>query len=456
MNYLLFIGVAIVIGCLYMWIGIRASKDVKTNEDYFLMGRKLTFLPLCLTLLATQLGGGTLLGAAQEAYLKGWIVLIYPLGAAIGLVVLGMGFGSRLRKLNISTIAEIFETVYKSRFQRLIASWLSVISLFFILVAQGIAARKFLLAFGIGEAAFVLFWLAFVAYTVMGGLKAVVDTDIIQAVLIVIGLILAWFSIDWSFLSISAVSAQPTIELISVPWSSWLLMPMLFMLIEQDMGQRCFAAKTPGVVGPSAIVAGLMLFMSSSIAVAFGVLARDLNIEINSEGSILLESVKALTNPAVSTLVMGSILMAIASSADSILCSISSNLSCDLLGLDKEANQSKLNMSCLMTLLTGLAALATGYLFDNVVTVLMLAYELSVCVLFVPVVAAVISNNPSRLGAICSMTCGAFGFIIARIFPVAVPKEIFALILSSFGYWIALLTTYQVEKTDFNLEKTSG
>ena len=111
-----------------------------------------------------------------------------------------------------------------------------MLSFFFILVAQGIAARKFFLALGVNELAFIAFWLLFVAYTVMGGLKAVVNTDIIQAILIVVGLIAAWLSIDWSLLPNSSF-AEKSLEHSSVPWSSWLLMPLLFMLIEQDMGQ---------------------------------------------------------------------------------------------------------------------------------------------------------------------------------------------------------------------------
>lgn len=434
MNVPLLLGLAGLLGSLYIWIGLRASKSVQSNEDYFLMGRKLTFFPLCLTLLATQLGGGSLLGAAQEAYLKGWIVLVYPLGAAIGLIVLGMGFGAKLRRLNIATIAEVFELVYGSRRQRFIASSLSVVSFYLILVGQGIAARKFCLAVGMGEPVFVLFWFAFVAYTVMGGLKAVVDTDILQALFIVASLIAACFSIDRSLVSISQEELAGGMSVTNVPWGSWLLMPLLFRLIEQDMGQRCFAAKTPGVICPSAIVAALLFFGSSAVAIAFGVLARGLNLAGGEGSSVLVAAVRALTNPVVTTLFMGGILMAVASTADSILCSIASNLSCDFLSSDRISERQRINISRLLTLATGLSALAVGYLFDNVVAVLIISYELSVCVLFVSVIAAVLLNRPSPLGAYLSMACGGIGFILFRVVPTPLPKEILTLALSFFGY----------------------
>ena len=143
MNITLFLSVVVLLTCAYVWIGKRASNELETTEDYFLMGRKLSLFPLMFTLLATQLGGGTLLGAAQEAYSKGWIVLLFPLGSCLGLFVLGIGFGKKLRDLNVSTLAEVFEKIFLSQLLRKIASILSMLSLFFILVSQGIVAKKF-------------------------------------------------------------------------------------------------------------------------------------------------------------------------------------------------------------------------------------------------------------------------------------------------------------------------
>lgn len=436
MNIPLFFGLAGLLGSIYIWIGKCASKDQQTSEDYFLMGRKLTFFPLSLTLLATQLGGGTLLGAAQEAYQKGWLVLFYPLGTCLGLFVLGMGFGGKLRKLNISTVAEIFETIYRSRRQRYIASGLSIVALFFILVAQGIAARLFFVAMGAEEPMiFIVFWSVLVAYTVMGGLKAVVNTDILQALFIIAALILAYFSIDFTAASktIDVLSTE-SLGISEIPWSTWLFMPLLFMLIEQDMGQRCFAAKNPRVISISAITAGVVLLFSSMIAIYFGVLARESGIQITGNTSVLIESIKALTNPTVATLFMVAIFMAVISTADSLLCSISSNLSCDFLASQKMSERQRVRISQLLTLITGLCALGIAYLFDNVVTILMISYELSVCILFVPIAVAILLSRPSKFGAYLSMAFGAAGFILFRFVDVPVPKEMMTISLSLVGY----------------------
>ncbi len=77
-----------------------------------------------------------------------------------------------------------------------------------------------------------------------------------------------------------------------------------------------------------------------------------------------------------------------------------------------------------------------AFLFDNVVTMLMISYELSVCTLFVPIIAALLSNQPSRSGSYLSMGLGALGFILFRQFDLLIPKEVMAVSLSTLGYII--------------------
>ena len=422
----------------YLWIGWRASKEVQGGVDYFLMGRQLTFFPLCFTLLATQLGGGTLVGAAQEAYTKGWIVLFYPLGASLGLFFLGLGFGGKLRRMQISTIPEIFEKVYRLPSMRLVASLISICSLYFILVGQGIASRKFFVTLGMTSPSyFIFFWIAFVAYTVMGGFKAVVDTDVWQTLFILATLGVALFAVD-----MGGVQWHPSVDLHTlaasdIPWGSWLLMPFCFMLIEQDMGQRCFAAKSAKVVAPAAIVAGLLLMLSSGTAIMFGVLAKEKGVAIAPGTTVLVAAIEALTSPTVATFLMATILMAIVSTADSLLCSISSHLACDLMGAKNLSVAKRLTLSRGLTFGTGLSALALVYYFDSVVTMLMLSYELSVSVLFVPVLMAMVQSTPSRQGAMGAMIAGAVGFVLFRIWTLPLPKEVSTLLLAFVGYLIS-------------------
>src|SRR5690606_25199637 len=128
--------------------------------------------------------------------------------------------------------------------------------------------------------------------------------------------------------------------------------------------------------------------------------------------SILIEAINAFTNPTIGVLFMGAILMAIISTADSLLCSISSNVACDFILKNQENNLQSLKLCRWITLFIGVASLALAYQFDNVVAVLMVSYELSVCVLVIPVLYAIYRPNPSRTGAVLAMAGGVCGFFL--------------------------------------------
>ena len=375
------------------------------------MGRQLGLFSLVMTLLATQIGGGMLLGAAEEAYRFGFKALFYPLGMVTGMIILGLGFGAKFRKLELSTVAELFEKVYGSPFLRKIASLLSILSLFFILMAQAIAARKFFVSIGFtSPLLFIVTWLILVFYTSFGGLRAVVRTDILQA-----GFIIAAFAIASFGGGMPTLSS--TFEAAAAPWAGWLFMPLLFMLIEQDMGQRCFAARSPRTVTLAALIAAVVLFLVALFPVVMGIAARSAALEIPTGGSVLITAVGHFMSPLVATILVASVLMAIVSTSDSILNAISSNIACDFTltqrgasapqSASATAGRSGLSLCRLLTLLIGIATLLLSFCFDQVVAMLIFSYELSVYILLLPVLMAIVLKKPSRRLAIACMSIGA-------------------------------------------------
>ena len=437
MNLSLFLLIQASLWGMQLLIGLYSARGVKSEDDYFLMGRRLTLFPLACTLLATQLGGGTLLGACQEAYKAGWCVLFYPLGASLGLLTVGLGFGGKLRRMQISTIPEIFEHVYQAPRLRLLASTISLISLYCILIGMGIATRKFFVTIGVTSPLwFALFWTLFVSYTVLGGFKAVVDTDIIQVLFILLTLFASLIWIDMQGISWSKAWEPAYFSMEKVDWAKWFFMPFCFMLIEQDMGQRYFATKSESSIVPASVLSALLLMAGSSIAVMWGVLARVHGIAVDeAQNTVLATVVESLTNPTVATFFMAAIVMAVMSTTDSLLCSISAHLACDLIPQQGVSPRRRLWTARLLTFLTGISALLLVYVFSSVVDMLMFAYELAVSLLFVPVLMAMLLSQPSSKGAMGSVIAGAAGFVLFRVVsPFGMPKEVLTLACSFLGY----------------------
>lgn len=439
MNTTVFIGVLAILQLICFWVGKRKSKNLVNQQDYFLASKEIRFFPLLMTFVATQIGGGLVLGAAEEAYQFGWSVLLYPLGACLGFVVLALGIGKKLAHYQVSTVAELLGVMFESSLLKKSASVLSILSLFMILMAQVIASRKFMVSLGMDHLLlFIAFWGIVIIYTVMGGLKAVVSIDIIQALFFIVV-----FSLGLGVILYSGSFSLPTV--IEAGWngeafsfnaaklSGWLLMPLLFMVIEQDMAQRCFAARSPKVVTQAAGYAALCTLLVCIIPVFIGILGKQMGVVVPAGSSVFMDVIQTFTNPTLAAFLACAVLMAILSTAISLLNAVSSNLSQDF-DFEKLKGSQSVQLSRIITAVIGLLAVMGSFYIGSIVDLLIQSYELSVYCLFVPVCAALFKKKGNYLSAWLAVGCGAMGFCLTRFYTFEIPKEIMCLLLSGAGY----------------------
>lgn len=443
MDTTVFIGVLVLLQLICLWAGKRASNNLHNQKDYFLASKDVRFFPLLMTFVATQIGGGLVLGAAEEAYQFGWTVLLYPLGACLGFVILALGVGKKLARFQVSTVAELLEVVYKSPLLKKTGSLLSIISLFMILMAQVIASRKFMMSLGVDNSfLFLAFWGVVIVYTVMGGLKAVVSIDIIQAFFFIVvfafglGYILYTGSFNLSTVIEGGWKGE-AFDFNAEKLSGWLLMPLLFMVIEQDMAQRCFAARSPRVVTRAAAYAALCTLLVCIIPVFLGILGKQMGVIVPIGSSVFMDVVKAFMNPYLAAVVGCAVLMAVLSTAISLLNAVSSNLSQDFDFVSKKGLRS-IQLSRRITAGIGLLAVCGSFYAGEIVGLLIQSYELSVYCLFIPVCVALFKSRGNQTSAWFAFAFGAVGFVMTRFISFdAVPKEVISLVLSAGGFLIA-------------------
>jgi solute:Na+ symporter, SSS family len=450
MNLTYFIGILVIIQCLCLWVGKKASTKLENEQDYFLAGKDIRFFPLFMTFIATQIGGGLVLGAAEEAYSYGWSVLLYPLGACLGFVVLALGVGKKLAQFQVSTIAELFEVVYHSSRLKKTASLLSIISLFMILIAQVIASRKFMVSLGMENSfLFLLFWGVVIVYTVLGGLKAVVSIDIIQASFFIAVFVFSFGYILYTgYFGLSEVIeagySSPSFSLDTTKLSGWLIMPLLFMVIEQDMAQRCFAARSPKIVTKAAGWSALCIVLICTIPIFIGVLGKYLNIAIQPNSSVFMDVTQALTSPILSAFIGCAVLMAILSTAISLLNAVSSNVTQDFdFSWMKQLPGVRLSQG--LTAIIGVLAVGGSFYAKTIVDLLIQSYELSVYCLFIPVCGALLKNKGNALSAWLAVICGGLSFWLIGPW-MGIPKEILSVSFSGVGYLVGEIYSQQTAK----------
>ena len=427
---------AVILSSIFLIIGYRSTKNIKNNDAYFLADRKLGVFAICMSLLATQLGGGVVLGTSELSYKYGIYGIFYTLGLSLGLIGITF-FGARqLREKNIGTVAELFEKEYNSVFLRKVASAISIFSLYGILVSMIIGTRKLLVSFGIeNEVILYAFWIVLIIYTVLGGMKAVVYTDVVQIIVIflIFTVVVIYYLLkDFNYIQFAFENLLNTQNTNNVSFTPYILIPFLYVFIEQDMAQRFFSAKNTKVAYTSALLAGLLLLLFSFIPLVFGIAARKLG-DVPDGGSAMTFFFIQTSNNFITSIAALAILCAIISTGDSLLCAISSNLM-----LDYFKKEDSLTYTRVFTVILGITAIIIANYFNDIVKVMLVGYEIMVCTLFLPIVACYFNFRKKAVFAYSSILLGLIGFLlhakITAFFNCNITRELFCILLSLLAF----------------------
>ena len=231
----------------------------------------------------------------------------------------------------------------------------------------------------------------------------------------------------------------------SSKFTGWLLMPLLFMLIEQDMGQRCFAGASGKIVSKAAFWAGVSTMIVCTVPVLIGNMAHAAGLQVPPNGSVLMAAIAQMTNPWMSALVGCAVLAAIISTATSLINAISSNLLSDFNLSFKRIQPMRVVKG--MTCVISIGAIFFAFYFNNIVDLLIQSYELSVSCLFIPIFIALFKKKGNSLSAWLAIIAGAIGFCLFRIYPIDFPKEVASILLSFMGYSCGeLVVRYRTKK----------
>lgn len=171
-------------------VSIYASRKEETGEDYFLAGRGLSWWLIGFSLIASNISSEHFVGMAGAGFgPAGLAVASYEWVAAIVLVVVAFAFLPLFLRIGVYTMPEFLEYRYGPVPRTVMAIYLMVAY-----VAVAMAAVLYAGAIGL-QAIFGLdlllgIWLIGLlagAYTIYGGLKAVVWSDLLQGVALLLG-----------------------------------------------------------------------------------------------------------------------------------------------------------------------------------------------------------------------------------------------------------------------------
>jgi sodium/proline symporter len=197
-NQVIIIVVMIIYITLLISWGIFQGRKVKTGSDYAIAGRKLPGWIAALSERATGESSWALLGLPGAAYAMGLTEVWTAVGCVAGIIAAWAILAWRLRdeaeKYNVTTFTEYIAAKHgeSGKTLRVISSLAIVFFFFFYVGAQFLGGGKTLhTLFGLSPAKGILITAAvIVPYTVYGGFRSVVYTDVVQAIIMIVTLII--------------------------------------------------------------------------------------------------------------------------------------------------------------------------------------------------------------------------------------------------------------------------
>ena len=299
-----------------MALGLWAGRNESTSKDYFLAGRNVRWWGVAGSIFGSNISANHMVGMMGVGFTLGFAESHFEITAIAGLLLLCYCFLPVYRKLNIYTLSDYLSRRYddKSRVAYSVIMVL-IITMVMMLPAFYIGSRSvnFLLvdqahinevlkasAGGVAQTieidktyyilGVLIMALVTGVYTIVGGLKAVIVTDVLQSVLMLAGaLIVAWFTFNsveiggWDGMRALDAKGKDLVHLYlpsdhpQRPWSGMLsgLMVLHFYYwgANQFIVQRALAAKTDKEARVGIITAGFVKLLIPFISIGTGIAA---------------------------------------------------------------------------------------------------------------------------------------------------------------------------------------
>ena len=190
---------AVMIGYLSLIIlwGLYQGRKVKTESEYSIAGRNLPGWAAALSERATGESSWALLGLPGAAYATGLLETWTAIGCVAGIITAWAGIAWRLRdeaeKYEINTFTQYIARRHGEfeKWIRIAGSFTIVFFFFFYIGAQFLGGGKTLFTiFGLEpKIGMLITAMIIVPYTIYGGFRSVVYTDVVQAIVMIVALV---------------------------------------------------------------------------------------------------------------------------------------------------------------------------------------------------------------------------------------------------------------------------
>ena len=443
-----------------IWIGVSVvrSRSEKNKYDSFLAAdRNMNLLQTTSSAAATDIGGGFSIAMGGLGFTLGvsgsWMIAV----SGLSIVMVSFLMVPKVKRWSDRVKGLTTGDLFAARFDRKTGTLAAVViglSWFTFVGGQIIAGGKLLqVTLNMNLTVAVLVSGAVIlAYTTMGGLKAVIYTDVFQMLVLMIGIVFIAVPIGlievggWSAMAQQFSSSDSTKHLLdwsAVGWRQMLgwffaIFPVWFISIAAM--QRIVAARDVKTAQRGFFLTGIPiewpLFAIGSTMI--GLFARYLIPDLTDPELATPMIIMQLLPAGIAGLVIAAYIAAVMSSADSCLMGPVAIFTNDIYKRYIKPNSSELHLvrvARYATLILGILAIVTAYLIPNVLDLILYAYTFGSAGIFFPMLGLLFWKKTTAKGAFWSMLLGGSSAVIYSII-----GEPFGFAASYLGWIIGLPT----------------
>lgn len=287
MDYVVFTVMLCASACIGVYFGFFA-KAKNTTDEYLRGGKKMQTLPIAISLVASQLSGIAIMSIPAETYSFGinYIFMVISIVGAIPILIYVIV--PVFYENNVSNCYEYLETRFSKLTRQLVTATFIINACLMLPVFMFVPSLAFSQVTGVNiHLINVVVSSICVFYTMLGGIKAVVWTDVVQGIIMVISVVLVGVlgvirTGGWdSVIENASLGGRLTLDfrldprLRATVWSAFfggLFMWTGHIGLNQSCVQRIVSLPTFGQAKKALIIAGLGMFIIMAVNCFTGII----------------------------------------------------------------------------------------------------------------------------------------------------------------------------------------
>ena len=401
-----------------LYLGLYASKQVSSNEDFAIASRSLGLIVSFATISATMTGGTTVLAQAGMAYNQGIASLWMTISWAAGWSVLAF-MSKRVHDTGAKSLPNIFER----RFGPDSAKVSGVVSMVYVVgvTASQLAATGKLIQLIFPSLTFTLATvigaIIIILYTIMGGLYAVAYNDTLHFLILALALgifvpFITMGQIEGGFTTVKETLNPEYFNIMNgmtIPGVIAMCLAYAFSATSNaSLLQRTLAAKTSKIASKSHWYAMIWYFIVTATVLVSVLAAKTLIPNLESPETIIPQIVVRYFPIGLKGITVAALLAVVMSTADSYLLIAGTTTANDIFKLFKPdlTDKQTLNISRISTFVWGGLAVLFAVKYRMVLLLFSKTAALYAAGMFFPLICTLYMKKATKKGIISGMLSG--------------------------------------------------